>query len=129
RLPETLLRRREPRAVRDRALQRPASALVLRPDHRRRARALVVVPLPLVPLARPRAAPHAPAHRRRVAADSLGGGAGGVLHAVGWPAAALHPAGAPATRGPGRAHAPVTHPRERSGRQAPPRSRRGGDGE
>ena len=98
RLPAALLRRREPRALRHRALQRPPAAVVLRPDHPRRAGAVVAADRAWRARGRPRRCAARAASPSRVAADPVGGGAGALLHAVGRPAAALHPAGAAAAR-------------------------------
>ncbi len=118
RLSAALLRRREPRALRHRALQRAAAAVVLRADHLRRPGALVVADGAVDSVARPGAARRPPPDGARMAPDPVGGRAGDLLHAVGRPAATLHPAGAAAARGAGRPDAADAAGRQRRRRPA-----------
>ena len=96
-LSQELLSRRQPRTLRDHALQRPAGALVLRADRDWRDDALGHLPAraPVADAARS-AAPAAHADRRGMAAGHLDAGPAAVVHGIGRQAAALHPARAAA---------------------------------
>ena len=113
RVSAALLHRREPRALRHGALQRPPSVVVLRADHLRRPGAVVVADGAVDPVARAGAARRPAPDRARVAPDPVGRGPGVLLHALGRAAAALHPAGAAAARRAGGAHAAVAAGGER----------------